>query len=955
MADPLSIIGVVGVAAQLIQITVSFGQDWKEAPSDAKAFKAELEALTVVLSELDGNILQNREVHDAFNSSSGARSSLLSKLGREAEDTRNLLSTCKEELDAQLQDLRRRIQGSKIGWERLKGAFAAKRTREAVENLHRQCRTLNSMVELDVLSLSSSIQNQVVQERILQKERHNSNVTMAWAIKDGVDGLSVQQRAASALADKKRRSALLQKLYVVPYEDRKDINPQRIEGTCGWFTEHSSFQSWATGESSTGLLWVTADAGCGKSVLTRHLIDDVLPMTESRVTCYFFFKDDFADQRSMSAALCCILRQIFVQQPSLLTEKLLDRFEEDGEALLSSFRGLWDILTSISKDPDTADIMCIIDALDECYESDLSQLAKALQDLYMRHDTDSRFAVKFLLTSRPYSRIQRLFQVLENRCPTIHLNGEDGDQVDKISVEIDLVVRNRVKEIGEMLSLDIDEEAVLLDELTCIPNRTYLWVYLALNSIMEVVDVTEEGLRESLSKIPKTVEAAYEKILCKSRDVEKAKKLLHIVVAAKRPLSLAEMALALSIREGHKSYPDVKVEPEKRFRRTVRELCGLFVTVSDSKIYLLHQTAREFLVCTEFCESIQTPTAELQWKHSLLQIDSHRILAEVCVRVIGLVSPEDVVVSRYQPEEEWASQFAENHVFLEYAARHWASHLRRAKMEHDAAILPMLCSICNPNSNDGKAWLRLYWSPFQYRQDTALSVAAYFGLAEVLRAYLRVPASHDVNHRSRLDGRTALFWAAQRGHESAVQVLLENGVNVDAKDILGQTALYYAAAHWHVGVLRQLLGSGADASSSEPLTIAAKEGDEGVVRLLLDHGCPVDGRNWDGTTALMEAAINDHCSIVELLLEKGADVHVQDSLGRTALWLALADKSQGAVKLLLDAGSEAKHRDVYGREPSWYDSIAVAATRSGGQAAVTLQRRYVRKSAAIPGYADTTL
>jgi hypothetical protein len=63
-------------------------------------------------------------------------------------------------------------------------------------------------------------------------------------------------------------------------------------------------------------------------------------------------------------------------------------------------------------------------------------------------------------------------------------------------------------------------------------------------------------------------------------------KLLHIITAARRPLSLKEISLALAIEESYKLYEDIEenLEPKARFRVTVRELCGLFVTIIDAKI-----------------------------------------------------------------------------------------------------------------------------------------------------------------------------------------------------------------------------------------------------------------------------------------------------------------------------------------------------------------------------------
>src|SRR5436190_1011283 len=67
-------------------------------------------------------------------------------------------------------------------------------------------------------------------------------------------------------AQKVEKLQLLKKLYTSPYRDRKDRNPERIDGTCEWFTNHPLFRDWQ-GSKTSSLLWVSADPGCGKSLL----------------------------------------------------------------------------------------------------------------------------------------------------------------------------------------------------------------------------------------------------------------------------------------------------------------------------------------------------------------------------------------------------------------------------------------------------------------------------------------------------------------------------------------------------------------------------------------------------------------------------------------------------------------------------------------------------------------
>src|SRR5436190_21078489 len=124
---------------------------------------------------------------------------------------------------------------------------------------------------------------------------------------------------------------ILKRLYTSPYRDRKDRNPDRIQGTCEWFVAHELFRDWEESKSST-MLWVSADPGCGKSVLAKYLVDSVLATTKSRTTCYFFFKDGFRDQTNVLSALCCLLHQLFKQKRILLSDAILHEFDAGGES-----------------------------------------------------------------------------------------------------------------------------------------------------------------------------------------------------------------------------------------------------------------------------------------------------------------------------------------------------------------------------------------------------------------------------------------------------------------------------------------------------------------------------------------------------------------------------------------------------------------------------------------------
>ncbi len=102
---------------------------------------------------------------------------------------------------------------------------------------------------------------------------------------------------------------------------------------------------------------------------------------------------------------------------------------------------------------------------------------------------------------------------------------------------------------------------------------------------------------------------------------------------------------------------------------------------------------------------------------------------------------------------------------------------------------------------------------------TPLSVAAYHGRAEALELLLSRHAEVNGCHRGYREN--ALHLAAERGHETIVQSLLEHGADMNAK-VCGVSAVHIAAMQGHWSVVRTLLKFGADDDLGEevPMSIS---------------------------------------------------------------------------------------------------------------------------------------
>ena len=108
-----------------------------------------------------------------------------------------------------------------------------------------------------------------------------------------------------------------------------------------------------------------------------------------------------------------------------------------------------------------------------------------------------------------------------------------------------------------------------------------------------------------------------------------------------------------------------------------------------------------------------------------------------------------------------------------------------------------------------------------------------------------IKAAVDLNVASK-DGKTALMWASERGHEDVVRVLVDARADVDAANERGETALMYAAEGGHEGAARLLIDARADVNREDnqgctALSRAHWREDDAINALLLDAGA-VDER-----------------------------------------------------------------------------------------------------------------
>ena len=149
--------------------------------------------------------------------------------------------------------------------------------------------------------------------------------------------------------------------------------------------------------------------------------------------------------------------------------------------------------------------------------------------------------------------------------------------------------------------------------------------------------------------------------------VNKASRILQLIMAAARPLTLREMSIAYATDERHVSWKHVvsfgelDLDLEENYGHRVRNICGLFVSVVDNKIYLIHQTARDFLASHSATDHIKADhsLSKRSWEHSLSLTESNLRPLRICVAIILFQNFEDDSTGPYAAIGQADSKTAE--------------------------------------------------------------------------------------------------------------------------------------------------------------------------------------------------------------------------------------------------------------------------------------------------------
>ncbi|KAE8378078.1 ankyrin repeat-containing domain protein [Aspergillus bertholletiae] len=653
--------------------------------------------------------------------------------------------------------------------------------------------------------------------------------------------------------------------------------------TCEWLINHEKYQYWldsAKIPEHQGFLWIKGKPGTGKSTIMKYVCEQASQLKTGALSLSFFFngRGDILE-KSTVGMYRSLLWQLFCAVPA--TRSITDsmgpgRPNEDG-GLDWSLSTLQDLLQRAVDALGQQTLLCFIDALDECHESEVREMVDFLADLSSLAHSAS---LHICFASRHYPHItfnRGLELILENQ------EGHDRDLSHYINSKLAGIRHPTIEDV----KLEILAKA----------SSIFLWAVLAIDILRREYDRGRmTALRRRLKEIPQDLTRLFQDILTRDQDnMADSFVCLQWIVFARRPLTPDELYFAIQ------SYDkDVLMEVEtpadpsvvKRFILSCSKgLAEITRSRSHPTVQFIHESVRDFLLKEGGMRDV---FADL---HSGFIHENNDLLKYCCCNYIqacfsrGFLTITELPSANSTRTTALRKRTVAMLPFIQYVTDHIFEHADAAETEGfpQASFLnnfPLQRWIYVNNLFENETIARYSFHA------SSLYIFTEWGLLNLVKILLRQGVS--INTPGERYGSPIIAAVEIQDLSVLREMVLPNSEYPRLEDDL---TLHFTRAANDVKGGRSLVPS------------AIKNDRASALRLLLDLGIvKPDTTDCNGTSLLYMATANRRTSIVELLLNAGADPnrpgeHI-DGIEYSCLFPSVWRGHPEIVLLLVDAGAD---------------------------------------------------
>ncbi|KAI3326446.1 ankyrin repeat-containing domain protein [Xylariaceae sp. AK1471] len=688
--------------------------------------------------------------------------------------------------------------------------------------------------------------------------------------------------------------------WLLPPDPSTNLNialKNRHLGSGQWLLQLPVYSTWQSERNS--FLWLYGIPGCGKTILSSTIIEDLTKKGTSHGLLYFYFDFNDSSKQNFDMMLRSLINQLYNKSKdvrssldSLYSSCSQGRQQPSLESLSASFRDMVEL---------AGEVWIVIDAVDECTTRDGYPVGGLLPWIQSLQDYQAN--IHLLLTSRPEQDIEAAIKD-RNRDRDIII----PIQNDSVKEDINAYVYARVREHGELSRRWHSRQKIQSDIETTLIKKAdgmFRWVSCQLDELEKCLGPQE--VRQALANLPRTLDETYARIVANIPSEHKrfAIRILQFLTFSERPLSLDEAVDAIAVDTSTQRFdPENSIPVPTEISRYCSSLVviveragGYKKTTTRKSIQLAHFSVKEYLVSSRLEHSIA---------RDFEMTSARASLANVCLAyLLGL--------EYNRPVEEVCQLYP----LTVYATEYWTSHAAAANSS--TFLIRNLMADFFDSKKAFEACYQLHPLDFQWMKGEeleappALYYAAFAGLSQVVQMLLN--KGNNANSQGGYYGH-ALQAASCEGHEKIVQILLDHGADINAQGGEFNSALQAASYIGHERIIQMLLDQGANinaqgGSSSNALQAASYTGHEKIIQILLDQGADINAQSGYYGNALQAASYEGHEKIVQVLLDRGANVNAQSGSYGNALQAASCEGYEKIVQVLLDQGADINAQSGY--------------------------------------------
>ncbi|KAJ6527979.1 ankyrin repeat-containing domain protein [Mycena vulgaris] len=691
------------------------------------------------------------------------------------------------------------------------------------------------------------------------RERFSTNCLLDQSIQQGIS-----QRTLDHVELMNLETFLEKKLLNPPDMKLKQAVTAKLRkaGTGQWLLNNDQFVKW---QNYAGSLWIQGHSGTGKSVLSSAVISTLTehrrllgPRGKSCAIAFFYFDINFKEGQPVEAAVRRLVLQLSDQAPD--PYGALDKwFKSSGGQIVPDYNALVEILEQLLRG--LGHTYIVLDALDECEEGQ----HKLLIDLISKLRQWTETPLHLLITSQPRDSFIRAFEKLE-KVPCIYLKAEVTQE------DIRSFVDSRIRAMVVEKSWDTSTPNIV-DQLVLKSNGMFRLAACLLDELETCAWETQ--LDQKLKNLPNTLVGIYDRFLSTipSDYFVHATAVLRWLLFSARPIgfytqkfapvdSQTELADAIAFDFGDAAHSYEPTRCKGNSIAMVGWLKGLVaVNERDGKPFLAlaHASVHQYLLDKE----IKKP-----FNCDFSAPSSHTFIARSCLGYL-----------LHFADQRLDSATLPNYPLALYAANSFYNHLVQC---HDATVLfPEALRLLQNGSKQ--------YSALNYLSNTDF------------RGHWR--------EKWDIGARTPLYLCSEQGYPALVQLILDNGADVNAPGGGYGSPLLAATIRGNTGVVQLLLEHRADINfesgeRGSAFCVASEDGNIEIAQLLLEHGAHINVQDEDFAKALLDASSQGAIELVRLLLGHDPDITAHPGIYGSALHGAARKGKLAVAQLLLECGAD---------------------------------------------------